>query len=126
MDDFDVILCRERREWSALANWIFEHRVYSENNRWIIQVPRLYDVCKNVFQTVNNFQEFLDRIFIPSRDFTRFDIFHPLFEVTLNPSKDPKLHLFLLQVSGFDSVDDESRLEMQLSIGYTMVMTYHV
>ncbi len=35
--------------------------------------------------------------------------------MTINPSKDPKLFLFLKQVSGFDSVDDESKLEGKLT-----------
>jgi len=37
------------------------------------------------------------------------DLFQPLYEVTLNPSSNPKLHKFLQQVVGFDSVDDESK-----------------
>lgn len=39
------------------------------------------------------------------------DIFEPLFEVTKDPSKDPKLHLFLKRIVGFDCVDDESKQE---------------
>jgi len=39
------------------------------------------------------------------------NIFQPIFEVTLNPEKDPGLFEFLLQVTGFDSVDDESSYE---------------
>lgn len=42
------------------------------------------------------------------------DIFEPLFEVTKDPSKDPKLHAFLQFVVGFDSVDDESKLERRV------------
>lgn len=57
------------------------------------------------------------------RKFTEIsDIFLPLFEVTKDPSLNPKLHMFLQQIryeislkshvlSGFDSVDDESKLE---------------
>ena len=36
------------------------------------------------------------------------NIFQPLFEVSVHPEKDPKLHQFLAQVVGFDCVDDES------------------
>lgn len=39
------------------------------------------------------------------------DIFEPLFDVTKDPSLDPKLHLFLKRVVGFDCVDDESKQE---------------
>jgi AMP deaminase len=41
------------------------------------------------------------------------NIFRPLFEVSLNPESHPDLHIFLQHVSGFDSVDDESRSERQ-------------
>lgn len=37
------------------------------------------------------------------------DFFRPLFEVTLDPSTHPKLHIFLQQLVGIDSVDDESK-----------------
>ena len=39
------------------------------------------------------------------------NIFKPLFDVTIDPSIDPPLHYFLLQVVGFDTVDDESIYE---------------
>ena len=48
---------------------------------------------------MTNFQEFIT------------NIFHPLFEVTAYPSKHPELHRFLQYVTGFDSVDDESKPE---------------
>ena len=35
----------------------------------------------------------------------------PLFEVTNDPSSHPDLHKFLSHISGFDSVDDESKPE---------------
>ncbi|OTF70093.1 hypothetical protein BLA29_008366 [Euroglyphus maynei] len=35
----------------------------------------------------------------------------PLFEVTNNPNSHPELHVFLNYVTGFDSVDDESKHE---------------
>lgn len=37
------------------------------------------------------------------------DIFFPLFEVTQNPKSHPGLEELLQDVSGFDSVDDESK-----------------
>lgn len=40
------------------------------------------------------------------------NIFKCLFEVTVNPESNPKLYKFLLQVVGFDSVDDESIYEL--------------
>ncbi|CAK7332813.1 unnamed protein product [Dovyalis caffra] len=59
-------------------------------------LPRLYNVYKQI-GTVNSFQTILDNVFIP------------LFEVTINPSSHPQLHVFLMQVVGLDIVDDESR-----------------
>ncbi|XP_029906950.1 AMP deaminase 2 isoform X2 [Myripristis murdjan] len=89
---------RSRDEWDKLARWAVKHRVYSDNVRWLIQVPRLYDVYQTKKQLAN-FQEMLENIFMP------------LFEATMNPCSHPELHLFLEHVVGFDSVDDESKPE---------------
>lgn len=48
---------------------------------------------------VASFQNLLDNVFIP------------LFEATIDPSSHPLLHVFLMQVVGFDIVDDESKPE---------------
>ncbi len=40
------------------------------------------------------------------------NIFLPLFEVTLDPSKDEKLFKSLFNIVGFDTVDDESSFEI--------------
>uniref|UniRef100_A0A665UJP2 AMP deaminase n=1 Tax=Echeneis naucrates TaxID=173247 RepID=A0A665UJP2_ECHNA len=89
---------RSRDEWEKLAQWAVKHRVYSDNVRWLVQVPRLFDVYHTKKQLAN-FQEMLENIFLP------------LFEVTINPHSHPELHLFLEHVVGFDSVDDESKPE---------------
>ncbi|XP_030584631.1 AMP deaminase 2 isoform X3 [Archocentrus centrarchus] len=89
---------RSRDEWDNLAKWAVKHRVYSDNVRWLVQVPRLFDVYHTKKQLAN-FQEMLENIFMP------------LFEVTVNPRSHPELHLFLAHVVGFDSVDDESKPE---------------
>ena len=39
------------------------------------------------------------------------NLFRPLMEVTADPSSHPALHKFLQYVTGFDSVDDESKPE---------------
>eukprot|EP01052_Picozoa_sp_SAG31_P028043 SAG31_NODE_2673_length_5268_cov_2.551944_4_plen_201_part_00 len=44
------------------------------------------------------------------------NIFAPLFEVTEDPSCDPKLHAFLQEISGFDSVDDESKADISMAV----------
>jgi AMP deaminase len=37
---------RSAGEWDKLAKWIVANKQYSHNVRWLIQVPRLYDVYK--------------------------------------------------------------------------------
>lgn len=32
---------RSPDEWLNLAHWFIQHKVYSPNMRWIIQVPRI-------------------------------------------------------------------------------------
>lgn len=85
-------------EWPKLANWAVMHNVHSQNVRWLIQVPRLYDVYKNS-KLVSNFSEVID------------NLFRPLFEATIDPANNQNLHSFLQYVIGFDSVDDESKAE---------------
>ncbi|XP_062282828.1 AMP deaminase 2 [Scomber scombrus] len=92
---------RSRDEWDKLAKWAVKHQVYSGNVRWLVQVPRLFDVYHTKKQ-LSNFQEMLENIFTP------------LFEVTVNPGSHPELHLFLQHVVGFDSVDDESKPEQHI------------
>nr|XP_055073443.1 AMP deaminase 2 isoform X3 [Misgurnus anguillicaudatus] len=89
---------RSMDEWDKLAEWAVSHSVYSDNVRWLIQIPRLFDVYRTKKQLIN-FQQMLENIFMP------------LFEVTINPNSHPDLHLFLQHVVGFDSVDDESKPE---------------
>lgn len=33
-------------EWDKLAKWIVNNKLFSHNVRWLIQIPRLYDVYK--------------------------------------------------------------------------------
>lgn len=32
---------REKNEWDILASWAVQHDMYSDNVRWLIQIPRL-------------------------------------------------------------------------------------
>ncbi|XP_042049066.1 probable AMP deaminase isoform X2 [Salvia splendens] len=89
---------RKQSEWDQLASWVVNNRIYSENAVWLIQLPRLYNIYRSM-GTVTSFQNILDNIFLP------------LFDVTVDPNSHPHLHLFLLQVVGFDMVDDESKPE---------------
>ncbi|EOY07158.1 AMP deaminase / myoadenylate deaminase, putative isoform 1 [Theobroma cacao] len=89
---------RKQSEWDQLASWIVNNDLYSENVVWLIQIPRLYNIYKEM-GIVTSFQNILDNIFIP------------LFEVTVDPDSHPHLHVFLKQVVGLDLVDDESKPE---------------
>ncbi|KAF9545833.1 AMP deaminase [Mortierella hygrophila] len=92
---------RSEDEWDKLADWVVEHKLFSHNIRWLIQVPRLYNVYKAT-KTVRNFEDVIR------------NIFKPLFEVTRDPSSHPNLYIFLQRVIGFDSVDDESKAERRI------------
>lgn len=89
---------RNRNEWDNLAKWATNNDVYSDNLRWLIQIPRIYDIYKTN-KMVDKFEDILSNIFIP------------LFEATIRPASHPELHIWLQYVSGFDSVDDESKHE---------------
>ena len=88
-------------EWDKLAAWVVDNKLVSHNVRWLIQVPRLYNTYKETGQ-VETFEEVLTNVFLP------------LFKVCKDPSSNPKLHIFLQRVVGFDSVDDESKIETRL------------
>ncbi|XP_021232711.1 AMP deaminase 1 isoform X2 [Numida meleagris] len=87
---------RSAEEWAKLANWFNRHRVYSPNMKWMIQVPRIYDV-------------FRSRNFLPHFGKMLENIFVPVFEATVNPQAHKELSVFLRHITGFDSVDDESK-----------------
>ncbi|KAI0204687.1 hypothetical protein F4808DRAFT_411745 [Astrocystis sublimbata] len=92
---------RSLDEWDKLAAWVVDNKLFSHNVRWLIQIPRLYDVYK-ASGLMGTFEQVVT------------NIFQPLFEVTKDPGSHPKLHVFLQRVIGFDSVDDESKVERRL------------
>ncbi|KAJ3171651.1 AMP deaminase [Geranomyces variabilis] len=89
---------RSRDEWDKLAKWVVHNKLFSPNVRWLVQIPRLY----NIYKKSNAIKTFEDII---------RNVFEPLFEVTKDPTTHPELHVFLQRVVGFDSVDDESKSE---------------
>ena len=92
---------RNWQEWDKLAAWVVDNKLFSHNVRWLIQIPRLYSMYKAT-GAMDNFEAVIR------------NVFQPLFEVTQDPSSHPKLHIFLQRVIGFDSVDDESKIERRL------------
>eukprot|EP01122_Echinamoeba_exundans_P017861 TRINITY_DN980_c0_g1_i3.p1 TRINITY_DN980_c0_g1~~TRINITY_DN980_c0_g1_i3.p1 ORF type:complete len:1088 (+),score=165.49 TRINITY_DN980_c0_g1_i3:521-3784(+) len=96
-------------EWDSLACWAKKFNVYSKHLRWLVQIPRIFFIFRT-HGTLQNFEQMLD------------NIFRPLFEVSLNPESHPDLHVFLQHVSGFDSVDDESRSERQFDVECSKIL----
>ena len=87
-------------EWADLARWITDNDLHKlPRNAWVVQVPRAFRVLRKE-GLVSSFGELLE------------NLFRPLFEVFLCPSKDPKLYEFLFNISGFDSVDTEDMVEL--------------
>eukprot|EP01083_Nonionella_stella_P024731 68183_1 len=86
----------DRSRWRTIATWAHEHQLLSPHVRWVIQIPRIYSQLKES-KLVHSFHEMMS------------NVFDPLFEVTINPSADPVLHLFLQRMVAIDVVGDESR-----------------
>jgi len=92
---------RSLDEWEKLAEWAVRNVMFSTQVRWIIQVPRIFNVFVQM-KAVENFEEMMRNIFLP------------LFQATNSPEEYPNIHKFLQYVRGFDSVDDESKAEVEL------------
>lgn len=107
----------ERHEWQDLAEWMltdwggdFPGPVISTNNRWLIQIPRLWRIYSCKPGTCNrSYIEMLENIFIP------------MFEATLYPDKHPKLAECLTHIVGIDSVDDEGEPEVSWETAWTIM-----
>ncbi|KAF7648764.1 hypothetical protein LDENG_00152260, partial [Lucifuga dentata] len=73
---------RSSSEWESLASWFIQHKVHSPNMRWMIQVPRIYDIFRSK-KLIPHFAKMLENVFLP------------LFEATINPQKNKAIHVFL-------------------------------
>jgi AMP deaminase len=47
---------RKQDEWDKLAAWVINNKLFSHNVRWLIQIPRLYDVYKEN-GSIENFED---------------------------------------------------------------------
>jgi AMP deaminase len=103
---------RSYDEWDKLAAWVVDNKLFSHNVRWLIQIPRLYDVYK-----ASGLMDSMEPVIR--------NVFEPLFKVTRDPSSNPKLHIFLQRVIGFDSVDDESKVERRLYKKFPVPREWH-
>ena len=64
---------RNAAEWDQLAAWVVDHRLHSPNNRWLVQIPRLFALFQQT-GSLANFEQMLANIFVP------------LFEVSADPT----------------------------------------
>jgi len=46
-------------EWDKLAAWIVDNKLFSHNVRWLIQIPRLYNIYKSETKIVNTFNDLI-------------------------------------------------------------------
>lgn len=110
----------EREEWQDLAEWMLADwggdipgPVLSKNNRWMIQIPRLWRIYRiKPGNDGSGFDEMLQNIFVP------------MFEATLYPEKHPKVAEALKHVVGIDSVDDEGASEVSYGSGSVSVIVW--
>lgn len=86
-------------EWYMLADWFDRYGMASDHKRWMIALPRNYHVLHRRGQA-KNFGCYLDHIF------------SALWEISLRPAKNTRLHYFLNHVSGFDCVAEESSMDI--------------
>ncbi|OII72012.1 adenosine monophosphate deaminase 2 [Cryptosporidium ubiquitum] len=88
---------KDKNEWKTLSEWFYYNGLYCKHVRWIIQIPRLYNVFyKDGY--VKSFSELLE------------NIFSPLIEALINPKENPFIFILLSNIVGWDTVDDESQL----------------
>jgi AMP deaminase len=52
---------RKKAEFSTLASWVCDNNLYSDNVRWLIQIPRLYSEFKKL-NMVDNMGDLIDSI----------------------------------------------------------------
>lgn len=53
------------QEWDTLAKWVVNNKLVSHNVRWLIQVPRLYEVFRGN-NLIKNFEELVrSKLFKP-------------------------------------------------------------
>jgi len=54
---------RSMSEWNELAEWILSNRLQSSQNRWMIQIPRLYKLYRKM--GMPNFMVMIHNFFYP-------------------------------------------------------------
>lgn len=59
---FHLICDSDAKEWSNCAKWFKKHKVHSPQNRWVIQLPKIYDELRK-HGHITSFQDYLDNVF---------------------------------------------------------------
>ena len=99
------VMGKSTQEWYKIADFMIENNLHDLScNKWMVQNPRLYSIMKGPLKAVENYGQLIE------------NFFKPLFDATINPTSDENknLALFLKNLSGFDSVDDESVSDLPL------------
>eukprot|EP00760_Papus_ankaliazontas_P024645 PhM_4_TR2400/c1_g1_i1/m.18643/K01490/AMPD; AMP deaminase len=98
-----TIFGKSLNEWDKLAQWFDTHGMASQQNRWMVQIPRNYSTCRTTSPPlVKSFGELIKHLF------------QPLWSVSMAPNSNPKLAQFLQHVSGFDCVGNEATMDAPL------------
>ena len=95
---------KSKDEWDKLAKWIVNNGLFSDNVRWLIQIPRLYDLFKRT-GLVNNFEDVLRSQSLFSSHYLAPDTSYDRQISSNRSSKLPKILLAILNyTSSFSDV----------------------
>lgn len=101
---------RHYDEWQNLAKWFVNHSMKSKCVKYLIQIARLYKAYKHCGD-IESFQDMLR------------NIFDPVLQATLYPERFPEVAELLTQIVGFDTVDNENKIEKITSYTNYKVIT---
>ena len=93
---------KEENEWYKLADWVCNNKLLSNYVKWYIQVPRLYYIYKEKRQ-IDNFSDMI------------YNIFNPIINSSINKCNNENLKIFLENIGGFDTVDDETKFDIDIN-----------
>jgi AMP deaminase len=89
---------RKRNEWATLARWWHDNHLSCPQVRWLVQVPRIYNIYRKL-GLVSSFQQLLDNIFLPLFE-VRAAYCKPASQQAHTQPADLKPFLLLLQSAG--------------------------
>ncbi|CAG9328800.1 unnamed protein product [Blepharisma stoltei] len=101
---------RSYDDWQNLSHWFVTYNMKSNCVKYLIQIARLYKAYKQAGD-IESFQEMLR------------NIFEPIIKATLEPEAYPEIAETLTQVVGFDTIDNENKIEKVTSYSNYKVIT---